>query len=475
MALPVKLIMHCQMPHKKKACLLYFLLIFCTPVFAQSPPIDSLNRILANTGADTQKVQVLLQLSLYEQSFEQGLALAQQGLELAQKAGDAAGEADALIRIGGQYLFRSNYPIALYYCLQGLRKSEDIGHTAGIANATYNIGVIYKAQGDSARAKNYLQQGLATFPAGSVYRRACVSADLGDLFLNLEQLDSAEYHLLQSTRYFRQTADKYQYNIALNALGDLETLRGRKHLALDYFRQAAQNGIAYKDTLGLSDSYLKMAGLYNREKQPDSAIWYAGKALAYGQATAEWDNVVAAGQMLARLWENTNSQKALQYSKVALAGIQAQYDRQQSLEIENLSFAETQREKERVQRAQRDAADRRQNLQFSVLALGIVGFLGAFLLLSRRVITNPKVITALGIVALLIVFEFINLLLEPLLQSLTGNSPFLMLLAMVGVAALLAPLHHKLEHWALTKLVAKNRQLRMAKGRSQEQVQEDIG
>jgi hypothetical protein len=48
-------------------------------------------------------------------------------------------------------------------------------------------------------------------------------------------------------------------------------------------------------------------------------------------------------------------------------------------------------------------------------------------------------------VALLIVFEFFNLLLHPFLKRISGHSPELMLLALVCKAALLVPLHHKVE------------------------------
>ncbi len=37
-----------------------------------------------------------------------------------------------------------------------------------------------------------------------------------------------------------------------------------------------------------------------------------------------------------------------------------------------------------------------------------------------------------------------------------------MLLALVCIAALLVPLHHKLEKWATNKLVEKNKQIRLA-------------
>jgi hypothetical protein len=67
-----------------------------------------------------------------------------------------------------------------------------------------------------------------------------------------------------------------------------------------------------------------------------------------------------------------------------------------------------------------------------------------------------------GVIALLIVFEFLNLLLHPFLEKVTHHSPVLMLLALVCIAALLVPLHHKLEKWATTKLVEKNKQIRLA-------------
>jgi hypothetical protein len=67
-----------------------------------------------------------------------------------------------------------------------------------------------------------------------------------------------------------------------------------------------------------------------------------------------------------------------------------------------------------------------------------------------------------GVVALLIVFEFLNLLLHPFLERVTHHSPILMLLALVCIAALLVPLHHRVEKWATAKLVEKNKKIRLA-------------
>ena len=63
---------------------------------------------------------------------------------------------------------------------------------------------------------------------------------------------------------------------------------------------------------------------------------------------------------------------------------------------------------------------------------------------------------------MLLVFEFLNLLLHPFLERITHHSPVLMLLVLVCIAALLVPLHHRLEKLATTKLVEKNKEIRLA-------------
>jgi hypothetical protein len=54
------------------------------------------------------------------------------------------------------------------------------------------------------------------------------------------------------------------------------------------------------------------------------------------------------------------------------------------------------------------------------------------------------------------------LIIHPFLERITHHNPFFMLLILVGIAALLVPLHHRIEHWATAKLIEKNRQIRLA-------------
>jgi CDP-diglyceride synthetase len=82
--------------------------------------------------------------------------------------------------------------------------------------------------------------------------------------------------------------------------------------------------------------------------------------------------------------------------------------------------------------------------------------------LSRSIVVNEKWISFFGILGLLIVFEFINLLIHPFLEDVTHHSPIIMLLCLVALASLLIPLHHKLEKWIKEKMIEKNKAIRLA-------------
>src|SRR5205085_776798 len=103
-----------------------------------------------------------------------------------------------------------------------------------------------------------------------------------------------------------------------------------------------------------------------------------------------------------------------------------------------------------------------QNIQYAAIAICLIILIVLFLAFSHSIIASPKMIKFVGIISLLLIFEFLNLLLHPSLGVVTNHSPVLMLLAMVGIAALLVPLHHKIEKWITYKLVEKNKRIRLA-------------
>ena len=109
--------------------------------------------------------------------------------------------------------------------------------------------------------------------------------------------------------------------------------------------------------------------------------------------------------------------------------------------------------------------ERKQNIQYILIAVSIVTLLIVFFLLSHSIIVNEKWVSFFSILGLLIVFEFINLFLHPFLERVTHHNQLLMLLALVLLASLLIPLHHKLEKWIKEKLIEKNKRIRLAQAK----------
>ena len=100
---------------------------------------------------------------------------------------------------------------------------------------------------------------------------------------------------------------------------------------------------------------------------------------------------------------------------------------------------------------------------FDDLAINILGIF--LLIFSRTAVVGAKAIRNLSLIALLLFFEFINLLLHPFLDRVTNHSPLLMLLCMAAIAGLLIPLHHRMEHWITNMLVSKNNRVRLEAAR----------
>jgi hypothetical protein len=205
-----------------------------------------------------------------------------------------------------------------------------------------------------------------------------------------------------------------------------------------------------------------LAEHFQRNNQTDSCTFYARKAIATVNNTAFFYLSSKPAKLLADIYEKTNCDSTLKYATVLKTASDSLTSSKTNQQILLMTFEEDLRQQELAAEKVKEEQQRKQNIQYALLALGIITFVISFLLLSRKHITNTKLIQFLGVVALLLVFEFLNLLLHPFLERITHHSPVLMLLALVCIAALLVPLHHNLEKWATHKLVEKNKAIRLA-------------
>jgi cation transport ATPase len=233
---------------------------------------------------------------------------------------------------------------------------------------------------------------------------------------------------------------------------------------MDYFNSflnsAGDDPVEIKDR---ASCFYEIAKHFERNKQYDSAVFYARQAFQLNQKHAFKINILNTSSLLTQLYQVTGqTDSAFKYLEIKDKTREDMFSKEKLSRMQTLEFNEQLRQKQMEITEQNEKQERNHNLQLIILAISILTAIIIFLLISRSVIVSHKLVSFLNVVALLVVFEFINLLLHPFLERITHHSPGLMLLALVCIASLLVPLHHKLEKWVSAKLVEKNKQVRLA-------------
>jgi phosphate starvation-inducible membrane PsiE len=205
-----------------------------------------------------------------------------------------------------------------------------------------------------------------------------------------------------------------------------------------------------------------LAEFFNASGLKDSAIVYAHQSLEVARAVPYLKGIADAGKFLSTLYDSIHqNDSAFFYQKIFIISNDSMNNRAKVAGVENLTLMEQIRQQEKQLAEHKAMEEQQQNIQCVLIAVGIIVFIILFLALSRSIIVTEKWISFFGILGLLIVFEFINLIIHPFLERATHHSPLIMLISLVALASLLIPLHHRMEKWIKEKMTQKNKKIRL--------------
>ncbi len=449
-----------------KKIILYLLIIQSINSYAQTHQIDSLKQALQKEKTDTGRVLLLAALSIeyLESKPDTTMQLGLEGLALSRSIGFIKGEAASLNRIGNAYGILGNYPKAMEVWLQALQINEKINNPDGIVRNWNNIGEVYFLEGDYRQALEYYFKAKSL--AEKIGDKKAISimlVNIGYSYYNLKVYDSAKQYIQQSY----DVADKINYSRVLGAslyfLGVIHFETGLYPLAFDFFRLSIRYSKDANDYLTLSQTSLGIAKLFEKSGQNDSTLYYARRAMAIAKEKGFMKDMLDASLFISHFFEGKQKlDSAFVYQKIAIAANDSLFSQQKQRELQSLAFDEKLRQQEIAAAALKAKEERKHNLQYAAIAIGLIAFVILFLLLSRSIIVKTKFIEFFGVLGLLAVFEFINLFIHPYLSHVTNDSPVLMLAVLIAIGALLIPLHHKLEKWITKIMVEKNKKIRLA-------------
>jgi tetratricopeptide (TPR) repeat protein len=425
--------------------------------------IDSLKQILSTNLHDTNRIWALNNLGRNIQTSDTTLLLAKQALELCHRIGFKKGEAEAYANIGYWFNTRGNYPKALESYLRSIQLSESVNYEPGLKRSFNSISTVYIYIKDYKTSLLYARKARGlSIRQNDLFTLALSASWMAKAFIELQQYDSALKYAQESYEAALKRKDPFPLYMATARLGEVNDAENNHSLALEYFRLSLLNSRRDGRYFRIAGALQQLADEFKKIGPRDSSLWYAQQTFKISKDENLMATLFSSSLLLSELYEGVDNTEGLRYHKLALAAQDSLFSQEKNHEIEALNFTETLRQQEMEVARKQAEVNRKNNLQYAGIAFGLVVFLILFLLLSHSIVARPGLIKFLGVLALLIVFEFINLLLGPLVDSITDHSPILMLVTMVCIAALLIPVHNHLDKWVTQKLVEKNKRIRLA-------------
>jgi tetratricopeptide (TPR) repeat protein len=453
-----------------RPCFLMYFVFCCLTGFisnAQNINIDSLLKIIAAEKNDSVRFYLAFSgLTESETNPVDDMGKADTILVFGQKHNDKICQFMGLMCLGYDYRAFGNTAKSLEYNLKSVAVAESSNDNRLIAGAYMGISTNYLDMGDYDKALAYCKKSLekGALVEANVFS-ILTNLTMGEIYLNLNKPDSA---MIYSQKAYEQSiSTKFIYYLCgvYGQLGTVQAKLNNSTIALNYFNMALQEGIKINSPKYINIAYQSMAEFYFNAHQKDSAIMYSKKAIATVANTPFSTMTIKPAKLLLDIYRNNNVDSAFKYSEMHKAANDSLYNIKTMQQAQLMTFEEEARQQQlSVEKANEDE-QRKQNIQYAIIAIGIIIFIILFLQLSSRFITNAKVISFLSVIALLIVFEFLNLLFSPFIENITHRTPIFMLLALVCIAAILAPLHHKIEKWTSNKLIEKNKAIRLANAR----------
>ena len=390
------------------------------------------------------------------------------------------------------YQAKNEKTLALRHFLNGLQIAEETRIPELKRNCYLYLSNFYSRIDDVDKAVDYFMKAnkeLDHVKESNVqYQRVIDLNTLGNLYANKKNNDIALSYFERSLAM----ADSLKFS-TLKIPGYLSLLN--QHLRIDHPQKALEymsspSGLNLKKFLsnfGMTAQIDQVyAVIYTKLNQFDSAGFYFNRALPYfEQKTSEANRINFYGQLGDYYQKTGDHDKAIEYfqkvkemgerngqlenTRAALKHLDSLYvkkgnyklaneynslyyqykDSIDKLKIENeltqIAALDEQQRHERILQEKQEAKEKRNRLQYMGIIIGITILFVALVMMGWFKV-SANTIKAIGFFSFLIFFEFIFLVFKKNIYGVTNGEPLYDLAFMIGLAAILVPLHHWLEH-----------------------------
>lgn len=450
-----------------KKILIFLFFMYNGALLAQKQKADSLIRLLETENTDTGRVKLMWQISgvmnIYDP--ESAVTYAQNALSRSNEIKYIDGQSKSLGALAIAFTKMGNYPKALKLKLEKLKLDEKRKNPRDLASIMLSVGVVYRYMEEYDKALKYYYLAdsvITTFNLEELKYYLLMS--LGDVYDMIGNNDSSFSYFNRSLILSNSLKNDDFIGNSMTGLGHSYRKQGKAPFSLIYYKTAIEYLKKVNNDDVLCEAALGLAELYrNSLHKNDSAVYYARLSLEIAEKDGFMDKQLEAADFLTTIYRSQNN---VDSAYVYLSKTQQLNDSVNSKEkirsLQLMSTNENLRQLEIAENLKIEKKERKQQLQLLFIGIFIPGFFLLTLFLSRRRVP-VRIIKILGILSLLILFEYLTLFLHPSVAAFTNHTPIYEMFIFVAIAAILIPGHHRLEHWLIEKLTRKKGSIHLKK------------
>lgn len=442
------------------------------------------------------KIDEYLRLSTESRASDiaKSLAYADSALRLSEKTGDKAREADALNLYGVSLYFSGKYKEALNFYKKSLSLSDTLQLLPLNAKVMNNIGAVYFALAIYPEALNWYLQALRVREKINIPVDIAASYNnMGNVYQMTGKLDESRAYYNKSLAIKETIQDSAGIIQTLNNIANIYKTEAKYDSSKLIYEKVIFLASKIKNDLFLGTGYLNLSAIYSNREQYQKAIELLMKAVELQTITGDTQSkaisLLNLGENYFYLGNKSESRnflnQAVNLSKEiedleilkncynilsqldesegnflsALTNFKlfsnlkdSLYNDEKSREIGRLEAAysiEKEIERQKFLEEQRilretEEINRRNSIQYSAIFI-IVAVLFILSFYLGRLQISIKLAKSLIFLTFLIAFEFILVILDPLIQSITANVPLFILGVNCLLALVISPVHSYLE------------------------------
>lgn len=217
-------------------------------------------------------------------SYEKAMEYFFEGLKYVGTQKDALFTAHLYNNLGSSYLKMGNHKDALMYYMKGNRIYDNIGSNRHAAATHNNIGLLYMELSNYDMALAHFKETFRKRPKADSIGRAATYSNLGTMFSQMGQIDSAFYYHQLSISMDLATDNKYGLAVGYESLANtyLETGQYEKAIANYLLSKRASNEINHSFQTGLAD--LGLSKTYLALGNTNKALLFADSAFRIAES-----------------------------------------------------------------------------------------------------------------------------------------------------------------------------------------------